>query len=727
MKLIIAEKPSVARNIADAVGAKQRGDGYIEGNGYVITWAFGHLLQLYDAKDYDEKFAKWNMLNFPYIPDRFKYKVKTNPKDRNKADPGAKKQLKIIKDLANRSDVGSIVSACDFDREGQVIGDSIILYLNSKKPIERLLLNEWTPEEVTKGLTKLRPNSEMKPVSDAGFARQQIDWSIGINLTTVATLKYGNSIRNRKGPLNIGRVLLPTLKIIYDRDQEIENFKSKDFYRMSGKFLKDGNEFTAPYSKKNVDKFDDNKELLENKKIANGRQGEVISVDKQKKKDYPPFLFNLTNLQGYITSKFSGFTSDKVLKVAQSLYEKKYITYPRTASSALEESLVSKAENVLNVLKKGHKYESKIKFVQNKRVFNNAKVEGHSAIIPTYIIPKSGSLSKDEEIVYKEVRDRFLIQFMPVMEYEETIIEIEVNGIDGVFIAKGKVILENGFKDLLKTDTKEETLPALKEGDMVDIVSTSVTKSKTKPPALHTERTLLRVMETCGRYISEEEDEGEEDDDLMSTILTGFSIGTPATRADTIKKLKTAGYMSNKGKSLTCTPLGKALVESFPVKELFDLEYTGKLESTLSEIEKGSTRSKELIEHINGFVTDAVDKIKESGGIKLDNNNIEDKKTNEALGPCPECGEPIFENQKAFGCSGYKDGCKFAVWKNDRYLGSMKKKPTKTMVKELLNNGEVLVKGLESKKGNVFDAILSYKLNKETGYYNWDMRFPDKE
>lgn len=719
LKLIISEKPSVGKNIADAVGAKKREDGYIEGGGYVITWAFGHLLQLLDAKDYDEKYAKWEMANFPFIPDKFRYKVKTNPKNRDKADPGAKKQLGIIKKLSERSDIHTIVSACDFDREGQIIGDSIIAYLNTKKPVERLLLNEWTPDEVNRGLSKLKMNSEMKPVSDAGFARQKIDWTIGINLTTVATLKYRSSLGNRKGPLNVGRVLLPTLKIIYDRDKEIEKFKSKDFYRLNATFTSGENDFNAAYSEDGEDKFEDNKSLLEVKKLATGKRGKIVELTTEKKKDYPPYLFNLSNLQGHITSKFSGFTSDKVLKIAQSLYEKKHITYPRTASSALEESLVDRAEKVLNTLKKGHKHESKINFFKSKRVFNNKKVEGHSAIIPTYMVPKDGVLTKDEEIVYREICDRFIVQFMPVMEYEETIAKIEIDGIKGVFTAKGKVIIENGYKDLLKTETKEETLPALTKDEMVDATGIDISKGKTKPPAFHNEKTLLRVMETCGKQFSDEDD--AEDEELMSAVLTGFSIGTPATRADTIKKLKTAGYINTKGKSLTCTPLGATLVESFPVSELFDLDYTGRLEKTLSEMEKGKVKSNELLTLINDFVVDAVKKIKESGGIKVENMN-----DREVLGTCPECGEQIVENGKAFGCSGYKEGCKFAVWKNDRFLAAMQKTPTKTMVKTLLKDGEVLVKDMVSKKGNKFDAILSLNKNPENGYYNWDMKFPEK-
>lgn len=233
MKLIIAEKPSVSKNIADALKIKGRQDGYFEGNGYIVTWAFGHLLQLYDAKDYDDKMSIWKMENFPFIPQAFKYKVKSNPCDREKPDTGAKKQLKIIQSLMRRPDVDGIISACDYDREGQVIGDSIIYNLKTDKTVYRLLLNEWTPAEVMNGLENIKLNTELRPLQDAGVSRQWADWVIGINLTSVATLKYQ---KGKGKALNIGRVLLPTLKIIYDRDKEIEKFVPENYYKLQATF-----------------------------------------------------------------------------------------------------------------------------------------------------------------------------------------------------------------------------------------------------------------------------------------------------------------------------------------------------------------------------------------------------------------------------------------------------------------------------------------------------------
>ncbi|RJS62412.1 type IA DNA topoisomerase [Bacillus sp. PK3_68] len=715
MKVIIAEKPSVAKNIADALKIRTKKDGYFEGNGYIITWAFGHLLQLYDAKDYDEKLKKWSMENFPFIPSSFRYKVKSDPRNRDKEDLGAKKQLKIIYSLIKRNDVETIVSACDYDREGQIIGDTIIYNLKSQKKVYRLLLNEWTPEEVLKGLQNIKPNSEMKPLQDAGLSRQWADWLIGINLTSVATLKYQ---KGRGQALNIGRVLLPTLKIIYDRDKEIENFVPEDYYKLTATFkTKNEAEYEGTYFEEGQEKFKSKEPLELIEQILANQNGTIIDKKVERKKEFPPYLFNLSNLQGYITSKYKGWTSDKVLKVAQSLYEKKLITYPRTASVALEESLVGKAAKVLDVLKKGLPFEEEIKFQKTKRIFNNAKVESHSAIIPTYVVPKS--LTKDEEMVYTAIKNRFIIQFMPIAEYEETKIttKANVNEIKGVFISKGKVQTVVGWKKLEKIESKDTLLPAVTINDHVNIMKQNVSSHVTKPPKPHIEKTLLRVMETCGKGSG-----GEESEEMLVSILSGYSIGTPATRAETIKKLTDIGYITTRNRDLICTELGRKLVETFPVKELFDLEFTGRLEKTLSDIEKQKFTKESFLHVITEFTSKAVEKIKSDQEVVI-NEVSKEKKQAEVLGKCPLCGHAIIEGQKGFGCSNWKSGCKFVIWKNDKFLASMKKKPTKTMVKTLLKNGVVTVKGLTSKKGNKFDANLRYEKNQNNEYFSWKMEF----
>ena len=723
-KVIIAEKPSVAKNIADAYKIKTRRDGFYEGDDYLVTWAFGHLLQLYDAKDYDENMKGWRMDKFPFIPEGFKYKIKCDSSNREVVDKGAEKQINIIKGLIDRDDVDGVISATDFDREGQVISDELFIHYDIKKPIYRLLLNEWTEDEVKKGMANLKPNSEMKPLQDAGIGRQLADWTIGINLTSVATLRYGAS---EKKTINIGRVLLPTLKIIYDRDKEIENFKESSYYKLLINLKsKDNIEFESLYYENASEKFE-KKEYLDNlSKLLKEKQAVVVDKEIEKKREYPQSLFNLSNLQGYITSKYKGWTSDKVLKVAQGLYEKKLITYPRTASSVLEESLVDKAKKVLETHKKGLPYEDQIKFVQSKRVFDNSKVESHSAITPTYVIPKG--LTTDEQHVYNAIKNRFIMQFMPVAQFEETKITLKVNDeqLKGEFISKGKVEIVKGWRVVEKIESKDTILPLVEKGENLDIVDSKVNKVTKKPPKYHTEKTLLRVMETCGKSFKDDKDDSSDDEsnseEMMKAILSGFSIGTPATRAETIKKLKDIGYIKTKGKSLTTTELGGTIVEIFPAKELLDLEYTGRLEKTLSDIEKGKFKKEDFLNLIYDFTRSSVEKIKNDSSM-LHKFKVEKPEGVEEIGKCPVCGNSIIEGEKGYGCVNWKNGCKYTIWKNDKFIESLGKKVTKEMVQLLLKNGKVGFRNLKSKKGTLFSAYLRYEKDEKTGYYNWKFEF----
>ena len=723
-KLIIAEKPSVAKNIADATSSSRR-SGYYEGDSYVITWAFGHLLQLYDARDYDPSMKVWKMDRFPYIPEQFRYKLKSDPKNRDQADAGVVRQMEIIRSLAKREDVEGIISATDDDREGQVIADEILEYLHPGKPVERILLQEWTAEEVNRGLTMLKPNSEMKPLHDAGFGRQIADWLIGINLTSVATLKYRTAAGSKL--LNVGRVLMPTLKIIYDRDKEIENFKVTKYYRLKAAFeTEDKKTFDGFYHEKDeenkeTDKFDRREDLEEILKQIQGKDALVSSKKVTRKKEYPPYLFNLSGLQGYITGKYRGWTSDQVLKTAQNLYEKKLITYPRTASVVLDESLKGKAAKVLEVHKKGSPFEDQLKFHTSRRLFDSKKVESHSAIIPTYVQPKN--LSDREQKVYDAVRNRFLAQFMPVAVSEDTVLRLKVREapkVKGAFLAKGKVQLEPGWKQIEGVDSREVLLPPVEKGQLLPIVRAEINEVERKPPKPHTEKTLLKVMETCGKKYEEKDEE-----EMMMAILSGFSIGTPATRAETIKKLKTAGYIKAKGKSLGCTDLGRMMVERFPAQELFDLEYTGRLEKTLADIARKKYTQDDFLSLIKKFVVEAVDRIKADESPQ--GSGKAEPLHKEPVGICPECGSPVVETERAFGCSNWKSGCKYAVWKNDRLINSLGKKVTYDMVKILLEHGKVGLRGCVSKKGNRFTAYFYYEKDPgdAKGRYRWRLEFLD--
>ena len=724
MKVILAEKPSVAKTIASFLGAKTRRDGYFEGNGYIVTYAFGHLVSLYDMKDYDkEKYSgSWKMANFPFIPaDKFKFKV----------DDSKQKQFNIIKELLNREDVEYVINATDNDREGELIAFLIFLLAKNKKPVKRILVNEWTPQDITRGLENLKDEEDMRNLQAAGYTRLITDWLIGINFTSVATLKYGNGKL-----LNIGRVILPTVKLVYDRDMEIKNFVPKTYFEIEGNFKCTNGTYKGKLIKGKETKFDTEEEAMAVIDSINSKEGVISSKKVTKSKEYAPKLFSLTSLQGHITSKYSHFTSDKVLSVCQSLYEGKgkggYITYPRTDSVYLEESLTDKASQTLNRLKQNLPYEDKIKFAKTKRVFDSSKVDSHSAIIPTYIVPNS--LTPDEQIVYQAIKDRFIANFMPPAEYENTEIKTDVD--DSVFLTKGKVLKVKGYLEVYNKEQKNDLLPAMEKGENVEVLEILPLKKQTTPPKSYTEDTLLKAMKNCGKNV--------DDEDL---VLAGYSIGTSATRGDVLKKIAQVGYVNKKGKSYYITDLGINLVEIFPVKDLFDVDYTGKLEKSLSDIQKGQFSRKEYLLNIMNFIVKNVNLIKYDAPKKintdayvydpktkkaLSKSQLEAKATkaakasskksssktdNTSLGKCPVCGSDVVETDKGFLCTNYQT-CKYGIFKDDKYLALYKKKPNKTMVKSILKKGEAKVKSLTDKNGNKFDAILTYQKN-QNGYFSW--------
>lgn len=578
MKLILAEKPSVAKTIATFLKANSRKDGYFEGNGYIVTYAVGHLVGLFDMKDYDEKYkGSWKMHNYPFVPqDKFKFKV----------EDSKLKQFSIIENLINRNDVDLIINATDNDREGELIAFLIFHHIKNKKPIKRILVNEWTPEDITRGMQNLKDDVEMRNLQAAGYTRLITDWLIGINFTCASTLKYGNG-----KILNMGRVILPTVKLIYDRDIEIKNFVPKKYYEIESNFKCENGTYKGKYIKgKNhrLDTLEDANEVINS---ISSNTGKIIDKKVTINKENPPRLFSLTSLQGFLTSKYSHLTSDIVLTICQSLYEGKgkggFITYPRTDSTYLEESLSSKAEQTLNKLKTNLPYEDKIKFTKSKRIFDSKKVDSHSAIMPTYIIPKN--LNPNEQIVYDAIKDRFISNFMPPAQYENTEIKTEVD--KNIFLTKGKVLKVPGFLEVQNKEEKDNLLPKVDLDEIVSVIEIKPVEKQTSPPKSYTEDTLLKAMQNCGKNVEDEEN-----------VLSGYSIGTSATRAEVLKKISTVGYVNKKGKSYYITELGENMVEIFPVKELLDVDYTGRLEKRLSDIQKGEYTRKEYLTEIFKFI-----------------------------------------------------------------------------------------------------------------------------
>jgi len=692
-KLLVAEKPSVAVSLANVLGAnKNRCDGYFKGNGYIVTFAFGHLLEQFDAKDYDKDMESWELDKFPFIPQTMKYKIKTDKKTR-KTDTGAKKQFGIIKSLMERNDVSEIIISTDHDREGEVIGLLLLKAIRPNKPIKRILVNEWTPTDIKNGLRNLKDYSEMKNLQNAGLARSESDWYIGINFTSAATLKFinGRSITGKNTVLNIGRVLLPTLKLIYDRDMEIKNFKPEKFYELKATFTSPKGVYDGLLIDGKESRFKDKAQIEAVKRAIDNNNAKITSKKVERKSKYAPKLFSMTDLQGHITSKYNGWTSDKVKKIAQSLYEGKgnggFITYPRTKSRYLEETLIGKAEKVLDMLKEDLPFNNEIKFHTDKSVFNSKEVDGHSAIIPTNIKPSS--LSKDEQVVYDEICKRFIAKFMPPAEYDHTEILTEVltnNVVLKEFITKGKVLISEGWEKLYGKEIQDDTLPNVEMDEIVKVSNSEVLSKETQAPPHHTEKTLFKAMETCGRNLKKKVNNNDDLSEVdIEDILDGYEIGTPATRDEIIVKLISANYIARKGKSLIATDRGISLVEKFPVKELLDVHYTGKLEKALSEIEKGNYSKEAFIKHIISFVRKGVEDIKKSNVVIVDHFDLEANNDVEILGNCPVCNKPIIENKKGYGCSGYTDGCKFIIWKKNPFLDkfgvkSIDKKTAKALI-----------------------------------------------
>lgn len=682
--LIICEKPSVGKSVSFAVNAKSnRADGYFDGDKYITTFVFGHMYELFDAKDYDPKFTKWNKENYPFIPTEFKYKIRD--------DKGVKKQVKTINDLVNRKDISHVIIATDNDLEGALIGDVLVKELKVKKPIKRLLINSHTPDEVRKGMNDLRDYKDMANQIKASYCRQHSDYAIGINYTVLSSVCYSNGSQL----LACGRIIMPTLFLIYNRDKDILNFKKEPYHELRAIFSCNKQQYEGLYMNSNKETRFKNKDTLNTiKDKVENKHGIITEKETKSVKEVAPLLFNLTDLQGHISSKYD-IPGDKTKEIAQQLYENGYISYPRTASRHLDDSQGSEIERVLDVLIKDYPDDYNIVFKKDKRIFDSSKIDSHPALTPTYQIPTD--LTKEQSLVYEEIKKRFISQFMPANEYEQTIIVTDVDGYK--FITKEKIIVREGWIKLYKDDTKVSIVNLkIKLNDIAKVEHLQVLDKETEPPKKYTEKTLLSAMENCGKSVSPED---------VEHILKGYSIGTADTRASTIKRLIELGYIERKGKSLSMTPLGKELVEVFPVRELLDTDFTGRIQKSLKDIEKGVTNADVFMERMKAFVIKNSEKFVEK---KLSSTNQEMDKKLVSLGKCPECGKDVVEGKKAYGCSGYKDGCNFAIWYNQLEKLGMKK-VNKTVAKKLLNKEKASTKLKSPKSGKDFECNLV--LNKE--------------
>lgn len=700
--LIIAEKPSVAGSIAAALGANKRKDGYFEGNGYYVSYAFGHLYKLADTEDYNpEMTGSWNLNDYPFIPKQFVYKAID--------DDGVKKQIKTIKELASKADV--IINSCDGDREGELIFAELNNNLNFNKPIKRLWITSHTPKDIQKGMSELKDG--LINLEKAGYCRQQIDWILGINLTTIFTVKAGDELT-----LKLGRVILATLKLIYDREVTIANFKSSSFYTVKNKFTLDDEFYIGTLNDPDEGtRITDKAKVEEIQAKIKNKQGIILKKESKKANENPPKLFNLTDLQGYITDRYTSFTPEEVLKVMQSLYEKKHLTYPRTPSRYLDDNQSKDAKESLYAVIDIPELDinkEEVKFHTDKRVFDSSKVDSHPAIMPTYMTPDLEKLSEDEQIVYTEVTKRFIAQFMPAAVYDTLEIVTKVEEYE--FITRGKVLVDEGWKKLYSKNPEDQdqeqdqeeqekiTAKNLAEGVSVLSAESELKEGKTNPPAHYTNKTLLSAMETCGKNVENEEE-----------LLKGYAIGTSATRGDTISKLFDCGYISQKGKNILLTDLGLKVVHYFPVKKLLRTDFTGQIEKTLKDIENGDYDSDVFMQKMISYILENIEEMKKSDIPQI-------KRPVNIIGKCPKCGKNVIETLKAYSCEATRSGdCNYTLWKENNFFKTFKKKFTESIAKDIVNKGKANITGLKNPKKNdePFKATIYVEEDPATGYWNY--------
>ena len=692
MKLVIAEKPSVALSIAKVIGATKKRDGYVEGNGYIVSWCYGHLLELAPPELYDEKLRSWSLDTLPIIPQKWKHSIS---KDK-------KKQLMSLISLMNEDSVDTVVCATDAGREGELIFRLVYLYSKCNKPIERLWISSMEDAAIEKGFENLRSGSDFDLLYEAAACRAEADWIVGMNATRLFSVLYGPK-------LNVGRVMTPTLALIVRREAEINSFKSKPFYVPE---ISCG-DFTA-----SAERTDSKNEAEIIREACDGQRAEVTAVNTQSKTVQPPKLYDLTTLQRECNRIFE-FTAQQTLDYLQSLYEKKLCTYPRTDSRYLTDDMYNTAAELIIWLRSNVSVGSVFKGEPDiKRIINNKKVTDHHAIIPTMEISKVtlSELPKGERCVLSLVSQRLLCAVSQPHIFEVTVATLKCA--DYTFTAKGKTVHQSGWKEIEKeylskmkqnSDSGETVLPKLSEGQSFENVKATVREGKTTPPKRYTEDSLLSAMETAGAEETPADAERK-------------GLGTPATRAAILEKLVAVGFVERNKKLLIPTETGINLITVLPDNIKSPL-LTAEWESKLKQVERGELNADSFMEDISGMVRELV----KTHNTPVDKylslfDNENDRKI---VGVCPRCGSVVKEHKKGFFCEN-KD-CSFTLWKDNRFFNSKKKVVTKKIAAALLKEGSVYVKDLYSeKKDTTYGA---YIVLEDTGgkYVNFKLVFPQKK
>lgn len=686
MILIIAEKPSLARNIVAGIGTMKKIDGYFENEEYIVTWAFGHLFTLYDIEDYSEKKcenSKWNLDNIPCYPETFKFSLK---KDKSKQiDKGILKQFNIIKNLCNREDVVQIVNAGDSDREGEIIVRLCIENaLNSEKKLTRLWLPDQTPETVKQGLLEMKDEIEYNNLANEGFARTYIDWLYGVNLTRFATLKTGTLLR-------VGRVIVPIVKAIYDRDKAIKNFVPDIYYGISSE-EKTKDEVVELNSKEKFDKNDIKKAINLCEKYNNEK---AIVTNKSVKKDtlQPGKLYSLTKLQNYLGKKYK-MPMDKSLSIVQKLYEEGYLTYPRTNSEYLA---TNEKDKIKKIIENISKLNYPIKFKDKKTIFDDSKIESHSALTPTYKLPNLNNLTDDEKIVYKSVLNRFVAVFCSEeCKIEKTEIKIKVGDLEE-FVLKGNVIIEAGWTKYDEYSKNDKILPNLNINDEVNIKFEPKEKKKT-PPKHYTIETLNNYLKNPFKEDKAKLDEENDDDtEDYKAIFEGLELGTEATRTGIIENAINSKYIELKKDVYYILPGGEYLIDSLMQMNInMDKYKTSTLGQGLKKVYRGEITINDVVDLTKKEINEVFDK-RNNCGLNTDTGFF-----NDVIGICPICGKNVVKTRFNYGCTGYREGCNFKI-----NFVICKRVISKNMAIDLLKNKKTFkINGFISKDGKPFSGVL---------------------
>ena len=692
MKLVLAEKPSVAMSLSKVIGANQRGDGYMEGNGYLVSWCVGHLVELSQPEAYDEKYAKWRYDDLPILPDHWRYQVSAS----------TKKQFGILKKLMQRKDVESLICATDAGREGELIFRLVYHQCGCKKPVERLWISSMEDSAIREGFQKLRPGTEYDALYEAALCRERADWIVGINATRLFSCLYGQT-------LNVGRVMTPTLAMVVMRDAAIRAFKPEPFYSAELKFR----DFQAG-GERMKEKAEAEKLVAE---CCQAGSAIITKVEQKEKSEKPPALFDLTSLQREANRQL-GFTAQQTLDYTQALYEKKLVTYPRTDSRYLTDDMAPLVSELVSVIQQSFQIQADVPAPVNAaQVINSKKVTDHHAIIPTKTAASYdiSSLPSGEQAILTMLAVRLICAVGTPCLYAETVVEAECAG--QKFRTKGKTATDIGWRRYAGKPSEEAEknagageLPELSEGMTLELARVDLKEGKTSPPKRFTEDLLLSAMESASS-------------DEFPAGVERKGIGTPATRAAIIEKLVQKGFIERRGdkktKYLCSTDKGNALVTVVP-EQIQSPSMTADWEEKLLKIEHGEYDSDAFMGEISSMVSGLVKTYEAVKGA-----NVLMQPECKVIGSCPACGSDVCETANGWFCR--DKSCKFALWKENRFFQTLGKQMTEELAKQLVNQGKARLTHCYSKKSNRYYDTTVHVETGEDGAAAFKLEFGGKK